>query len=53
MKAAQQLRDSVQAMAQAPEGPRRDEAIKAANQALIDTQQSMIQLPADARVQGK
>ena len=52
-KAAQQLREAIQAMAQEPAGPRRDDAIKSANKALVDTQQSMIQLPPEMRSAAK
>ena len=52
-KAAQQLRESIQAMAQEPAGARRDDAIKSAHKALNDTTQSMIQLPPDMRASGK
>jgi hypothetical protein len=44
-KAAEQLRKSIQLMAEEPAGDRRNEAIKAAHQALNDTNQAMIQLP--------
>jgi hypothetical protein len=44
-KAAEQLRKSVQSMAEEPAGDRRNEAIKAAHQALDDTNRAMIQLP--------
>jgi hypothetical protein len=44
-KAAEQLRKSIQLMADEPAGDRRNEAIKAAHQALNDTNQAMIQLP--------
>jgi hypothetical protein len=47
-KAAEQLRKSVQAMADEPPGAGRDAAVKAAHQALYDTNQSMIQLPSKA-----
>ena len=47
-KAAEQLRKSVQAMADEPAGERRDAAVKAAHQALYDTNQEMIQLPTKA-----
>lgn len=47
-KAAEQLRKSVQTMADEPPGERRDAAVKAAHQALYDTNQAMIQLPAKA-----
>jgi len=42
---AQNLRESIQALAQEPVGPLRDAAIKNAHQALYDTNQAMIQLP--------
>ena len=51
--AAQRLRDSIQVMAQEPSGPRRDEAIKQAQQALFDTNQAMIQLPPDMHTEKK
>jgi len=44
-KAAEQLLKSVQAMVDEPAGERRDAAVKAAHQALYDTNQAMIQLP--------
>ena len=44
-KAAEQLVKSVQAMVDEPVGDRRDAAVKAAHQALYDTNQAMIQLP--------
>lgn len=47
--AAQKLRDATHAMAQQPAGERRNKAIDQANQALYDTQQAMIALPADMR----
>jgi len=47
-KAAEQLRKSLQAMADEPVGERRDAAVKAAHQALYDTNQAMIQLPGKA-----
>jgi hypothetical protein len=52
-KAAQQLRESIQAMAQEPAGARRDDAIKQAQQALYDTTQSMVQLPPEMRTEKK
>lgn len=52
-EAAQRLRDAVQAMAQQPAGPRRNEAMQQANQALFDTQQAMIQLPPELRTSQK
>jgi hypothetical protein len=39
--AADRLRDSIQAMADQPAGPRRNDAIKQANEALIETQGAM------------
>jgi hypothetical protein len=41
MKAADRLRQSVQAMAQQPAGERRNQAIFDANRALWDTQEAM------------
>lgn len=49
MRAAQRLRETIQALAQQEPGPRRDNAIKAAQDALFDTQQAMIQLPPELR----
>ena len=49
-EAAQRLRDAVQAMAQQPAGEGRNDAIRQANQALFDTQQAVVQLPAQLRV---
>lgn len=40
-RAAQRLRDAIQAMAQQPVGPQRDYAMREANKALIDTQTAM------------
>lgn len=48
-EAAQRLRQAVQAMAQQPAGPGRTQAIQDANRALFDTQQAMVQLPAELR----
>jgi hypothetical protein len=47
-KAAEQLVKSAQAMADEPAGERRNAAVKAAQQALKDTNQAMIQLPGKA-----
>lgn len=47
-KAAEQLVKSVQAMVDEPAGERRGAAVKAAHQALNDTNQAMIQLPGKA-----
>ncbi len=52
MKAAQNLRESVQAMAKQPAGPGRNEAMRQANDALLETQEAMIQLPAELRKAG-
>ncbi|MBC5785439.1 hypothetical protein H8N03_21000 [Ramlibacter sp. USB13] len=41
MAAADALRESIQAMAQQPAGPRRDQAIRNANRALLQTQVAM------------
>lgn len=48
-KAAQNLREAVQAMATQPAGERRNEAMRQANDALLETQQAMVQLPPDLR----
>jgi hypothetical protein len=42
MKAADTLRDSIHAMARQPAGPGRDQAIRDANRALLDTQVAMV-----------
>ncbi|MBL0419115.1 hypothetical protein JI739_02025 [Ramlibacter sp. AW1] len=42
MKAADALRESVQAMAQRPAGSEREKAIRAANEALLETQSAMV-----------
>lgn len=47
-QAAERLLKSVQAMVDEPVGERRDAAVKAAHQALYDTNQAMIRLPAKA-----
>ena len=44
-QAAEQLRESVQAMSQQPAGPRRSQAAEAAREALLETQQAMLELP--------
>jgi hypothetical protein len=49
--AAQKLREAVQAMAQQPEGPRRNRAIEEAHDALLETQRAMIALPPELRAQ--
>jgi hypothetical protein len=48
-EAAQRLRETIQALANAPAGPQRNAAIATARQALLDTQQAMIDLPPDLR----
>lgn len=48
-KAAQNLREAVQAMATQPAGPRRNEAMRQANDALLETQQAMVKLPPELR----
>lgn len=48
-RAAQRLRESIQSLAQQPAGPKRDEAMKLAREALWETQQSMIRLPPELR----
>jgi hypothetical protein len=49
MRAAQRLRESIQALAQQQPGSERDIAVNAAREALYDTQQAMIQLPPELR----
>lgn len=49
MRAAQRLRESIQALAQQKPGMERDIALNAAREALYDTQQAMIQLPPELR----
>ena len=46
---AQQLREAIQAMAQEPAGPRRNDAIRRAHEALMNTNSSMLQLPPELR----
>jgi Beta/Gamma crystallin len=48
-KAAQNLRAAVQAMAAQPPGQGRNAAMKQANDALLETQQAMVQLPPELR----
>lgn len=50
--AAQQLRESIQAMAHKPPGPDRDRAIHEAQQALLRTQTAMTELPPEMRSWG-
>jgi hypothetical protein len=52
VRAAQRLRESVQSLAQRPPGPERDKAMELAKKALLDTQQAMVALPAEYRVEG-
>jgi hypothetical protein len=49
MRAAQRLRESIQALSQQQPGTERDTALNAAREALYDTQQAMIQLPPELR----
>ena len=48
-RGAQQLRESIQAMAQEPVGPRRNDAIRRAHEALMNTKSEMLQLPPEIR----
>ncbi|MBL0419170.1 hypothetical protein JI739_02310 [Ramlibacter sp. AW1] len=48
-KAAQHLRESIQAMAQKRAGPDRDRAIDQAHEALLETHAAMLALPPDLR----
>ena len=50
--AAQRLRDAIQAMAQAPAGEKRNDAIRAGNEALATTQAAMANLPSDLLIAG-
>jgi hypothetical protein len=43
MRAADQLRNSIHAMAREPAGPQRNQAIRDADRALLDTQSAMAQ----------
>jgi hypothetical protein len=45
--AAQRFREAIHAMAQQPAGDQRNQAIKAANRALFETQNAMLELPPD------
>jgi hypothetical protein len=49
LQSAQSLRESIQAMAQRPAGEQRSMAMAQAREALISTQQAMVQLPLDMR----
>jgi hypothetical protein len=51
-RAAQRLRESIQALAQKPAGAERDTAVGAARRALLETQQAMTALPPEYRVEG-
>ena len=50
--AAQRLRDAIHAMADAPAGTQRNEAIQAGNKALAETQAAMANLPPDLLIAG-
>lgn len=50
--AAQRLREATQEMAKQPGGERRNQAIREANQALLDTQEAMMRLPPELRAEG-
>lgn len=50
-QSAQKLRESVQAMADQPSGPRRNAAARQAREAIVETQQAMIDLPPQLRSQ--
>jgi hypothetical protein len=49
---AQRLRDAVQDMAQQPPGARRNDAIQAANEALREVKDAMVNLPRNGRAAG-
>ena len=49
LDAAPRLRDAIQAMAQQPAGTARNQAIRTANEALIDAQNAMLALPPELR----
>jgi hypothetical protein len=48
-EAAQRLRESIQTLATAPAGPQRNDAMDSSRRALLETQQAMIDLPANLR----
>ena len=48
-RAAQRLRESIQAMAQIAPGPQREQAIRSAHEALFDANQAMLRLPVEYR----
>jgi hypothetical protein len=49
LEAAQKLRDATGAMAEQPRGSERDSAIQQTNEALLETQRAMFDLPIDLR----
>lgn len=51
LRAAQKLRESIQALAQQPAGPKRTQAMEAARDALVTTQRAMLDLPPETRVE--
>ena len=53
LKAGQRFREAIQSMAQLQQGPQRDQAIKDAQQALVDTNAAMIQMPPEMRTEKK
>lgn len=50
--AAQSLREAIQAMAQQPPSPERNRAIDQAQDAILETQQTMLLLPPELRTRG-
>ncbi|MBV1797484.1 hypothetical protein [Siccirubricoccus sp. G192] len=48
-RATEDLRKAIQAMAEQPAGDRRNEAMRTAERAILETQESMVQLPASLR----
>lgn len=51
-QSAQNLRESIQALARKPAGPDRDRAIANAHEALLETQRAMVALPPELRSTG-
>ena len=51
LRAAQRLRETIQARAQQPPGPKRAAALESARDALLLTQRAMLDLPPDVRVE--
>ena len=51
-QASLRLRDAIRSLAQQQPGPNRDHALKAAREALADTQQAMARLPAEWKAPG-